>query len=80
MNIGENIHKPVIDINHAELKRVDESLYRSFCPECKEGVLLVSRCLKTFALEEYDRCITCGQRFRYLDIKNLRAREKGEIK
>ena len=62
-----NINRKTIKVKHSELKRADRnSIYRSRCPACKEGVLLVQRDQDdNFALLNVDRCILCGQRFIY---------------
>lgn len=75
-----NIDKEPIPIKHSSLKRTDDSIYRSVCPECKEGVLLVGRDLETFKLSEVDRCISCAQQFIYTDIQELRNFEAGRMK
>jgi hypothetical protein len=70
--VGRNMSQPIKDVMHSELERVGDSLYKSECPECKIGILLVNRDQRTFELLEYDRCVLCGQAYRYLDIDNLR--------
>lgn len=63
----------VMDVRHAALSRVDDvSPYRSNCPVCEEGVLLVGRDPKCGRLLELDTCVACGQMFRYLDIEDMR--------
>jgi uncharacterized protein (DUF983 family) len=75
-DVGINKNEPVIEVNHKDLERAsDNSAYRSDCPKCKEGVLLVYRNPKTLVLQEYDRCVLCGQQFKYLDIDELRKAE-----
>jgi hypothetical protein len=65
--------EPVMEVQHGTLTRADdESPYRSNCPVCKDGVLLVGRDWETGELEEMDHCMACGQRFRYLDIERMR--------
>ncbi len=71
MKAGKNINHTIIDICHSSLKRVGDSIYRSECPVCKIGMLLVYR-NKDLELSEVDRCIFCGQLFRYTDINELR--------
>jgi len=74
--IGANIKTPILDVRHQDLKRVsDNSSFRSVCPACKKGILLVGRDQQTFELLEFDRCILCGQQVRYTDIDYLRKRE-----
>jgi len=71
-----NVNAPVLAVKHSELERFsDESAYKSICPACKNGLLLVYRNSKTLALEEYDRCILCGQQYKYLDIEELKKKE-----
>lgn len=69
---GKNINAPVKELRHADLRRSDESRYRSVCPACQEGFLLVGRDPKTLELLEFDLCVLCGQQVRYLDIETLR--------
>jgi len=72
--VGINKNAPVITVLHSNLTRVnEESNYRSDCPKCKRGVLLVSRDQKTFELLATDRCILCGQQVIYSDIEELRG-------
>lgn len=69
MNQPENFHKPIVRILHANLQRVsDESPYRSACPVCKHGMLLVYRDQSHFHLIREDRCTICGQGFFYADL------------
>jgi len=71
-----NIDEPVLEVRHADLKRSSvDSLYRSECPKCLEGILPVQRDMETFQLIEHDRCLLCGQRVRYLDIEELSRKE-----
>ncbi|MFX1297439.1 MAG: hypothetical protein ACFFD2_21625 [Promethearchaeota archaeon] len=67
-----NVEKPVIEVKHSDLKRASEdSFFKSKCTACEDGVLLIYR-EDNGRLQEFDRCINCGQLFRYLDIKDLR--------
>ena len=68
----ENINKPIIKIKLADLVRISDSKYTSFCPICDDGTLLVKRHPKTLEIEPIDRCISCGQRFEYMDYKTLK--------
>jgi uncharacterized protein (DUF983 family) len=69
-----NIDKTPQGVNHADLERFgDESDYRSKCPVCKEGILLVERDPVEGHLKAKDLCRTCGQRFIYIDIEQMRA-------
>lgn len=63
---GCNLNKVVLRIKHTDLERSsEESPFRSLCPVCKQGFLLVRRHGTT--LSHYDNCILCGQHFIYLD-------------
>lgn len=56
-------------VEHASLTKLSsESIFKVFCPVCKEGVLFVRRDNKTFNLIRSDVCCLCGQRFWYTDI------------
>lgn len=67
-----NAEAPVLEIRHDQLERwSDHSVYKSDCPACSEGILLVRRHEKTFDLLENDCCIVCAQQVRYLDIDEL---------
>jgi len=70
----KNLDEPIIEVKHSDLERFGNGIYRSECPKCS-GALLMERDSKTFVLQEYDRCVLCGQRFRYSDINELRKAE-----
>lgn len=74
-----NINSPIIEIAHKELTRTGDSPFRSICPICKKGSLLVGRNQKTFELLEYDNCVLCGQKVRYTDIEDLQNFEHGRV-
>ncbi len=65
----KNLHAPVFRCQHADLVRAsDSSCFRSICPACKQGLLLVRRDMN--ALERFhriDRCTLCGQLVWYTD-------------
>ena len=70
---GSNIKKKPIHVQHKELERYDESSdYRSLCPVCKTGILLVRRDQITCQLIEQDHCLLCGQAFIYDDIDEFK--------
>ena len=72
-----NIDKDSIEVEHKNLIRFnDDSMFRSNCPVCEDGILLVRRDNETFKLLAEDRCIACGQRVIYTDIDEL---QKGDI-
>lgn len=65
---GKNSQAPTLDVRHSLLVRASaESAYRSVCPACNHGLLLVRRDDRTFELLRHDRCISCGQTVRYVD-------------
>ena len=53
-------------IKHSELKRWSESDYKSECPDCDQGILLVCR-NADHSLSRIDSCISCGRVFQYTD-------------
>lgn len=65
---GWNIHAPPIEVMHEGLRRLDdESSYKSCCPVCAKGVMLLSRSLASRTLQRFERCTLCGQAFWYMD-------------
>jgi len=68
---------PTIDVVHFELTPASDAdnLWRSVCPACKHGWLLAMRQPATFVLQEFDVCTLCGQRVRYVDIDDMRAKD-----
>ena len=76
--IKRNMVKPALSVAHAELLRFGDSPYKSVCPACETGVLLMQRAQVTFELAAEDHCLHCGRRFCYTDINNLRQKEKGK--
>lgn len=63
---AENLHKAVKHVRHDQLERLSvDSPYRSWCPVCKQGVLLVAR--RGVELLRHDHCSLCAQRFLYED-------------
>jgi len=72
-SIASNINREPIHVQHKELERYDESSdYRSLCPVCEEGILLVRRDQSTYQLIEQDNCLLCGQAFIYDDIDEFK--------
>ena len=72
--VGKNIYKPVMRVKHQELKRIsDDSMFKSVCPECKEGILFVRRDQNTSKLLKGDMCCLCGQRVEYIDFQYSKA-------
>ena len=78
--------EPEIQVRHADLRPYTglrysggpsrRSPYATHCPTCKTGLLLVNRCPLTGSLTQVDYCTDCGQRVRYIDILNLRERDR----
>ena len=75
--ILKNMELPPIKVKHADLERFDDrSPFKSVCPKCKDGVLLMRRDQKTLTLLAEDNCVACGRPFIYTDIEDLRKAEK----
>jgi len=71
------IKEPIIEVYHGRLGIVVlSSRWKRECPFCDRGMFLVGRDRETFELEEYDNCLYCGQRVRYMDIEQMRATER----
>lgn len=68
----KNIGNAPLQIAHSELLRCGDSLYKSKCPVCPDGVLLMRRGEPIFDLLAFDRCILCGQAVVYTDIEKIR--------
>lgn len=83
VKVGCNIDKPPRRVIHASLTRVnDDSPFRSWCPICDEGILLVRQGFVdegnnwhdlppddkvAIKRSRADRCTLCGQVFWYTD-------------
>lgn len=66
--VPANITQPALHVLHAELPRVQEdSAYKSECPACQSGWLLLRREQGTWHLLRDDRCVSCGQAVVYQD-------------
>lgn len=70
-----NLYNERLQVKHADLERFGDSAYKSQCPVCSDGVLLVMRDQENFKLVRYDFCVTCGQPVEYLDIDEMNQRE-----
>ena len=65
---GVNFRNTLVRVLHSELERYsEESPYRSRCPVCKTGILMVSRHPQSFQLSPFDRCTFCAQGVIYED-------------
>ena len=63
-----NISNVPIRVVHADLERFGDGAYKSKCPACKNGILLVARdASDDFKLVRLDICIHCAQQFYYTD-------------
>jgi NAD-dependent dihydropyrimidine dehydrogenase PreA subunit len=67
-NFKTNFEKEPIFVYHEDLIRCGDSAFKSNCPMCEDGVLLIQRDTTTFNLKKEDNCISCGRRFIYGDI------------
>lgn len=76
MSRPTNFENKPIGVLHRQLKRNGDSLWQSACPLCPDGVLLVKRDQgATLKFLAEDNCISCGQRFIYIDIDQMRDQE-----
>ena len=74
-----NIHEEPLRIQFSLLKRWDnDSIHKSICPICG-GLLLMERNNETFLLLNTDRCVTCGQKFIYIDCPVNLSLETEEV-
>lgn len=74
--VGCNFEKPPIEVEHATLTCCGRpNQWKSDCPVCQKGVLLVGRDAETYVLEAEDICRFCGQRFIYTDIEDMRRKD-----
>jgi uncharacterized protein (DUF983 family) len=75
--VGKNAKTPVKKVKHSDLIRAGHGDYKSICPACDKGLLLMVRDPnRGFKLMAEDHCMLCGQRYEYTDIDEL---NKGEI-
>lgn len=67
----ENYWGEPIKVRHKSLKRSsDESMFRSVCPVCEKGRLMMRRNISNgMTLQKDDNCTLCGTRFEYTDIE-----------
>jgi hypothetical protein len=64
--LPKNLRAPVKRVLHSTLKRYEpQSAYKSDCPACPDGLLLVRRVMGVLQREDY--CLCCGQPVYYLD-------------
>jgi len=68
--IMENYWREPVSVPHKLLKRASEdSDFRSICPVCEDGHLMMRRDPSTLKLQKNDNCTQCGTRFIYEDIE-----------
>ena len=64
-----NLNNPIAKVFHKQLRRDTlDSIFRSECPFCPHGLLLVKRDPKTFNILAFDNCVSCGQTVEYVDV------------
>jgi Zn finger protein HypA/HybF involved in hydrogenase expression len=72
---ADNRKNPIIEVLHDKLQRSSEhSDLKSECIKCNSGNMVMRRNEKTLRLEEHDVCLNCGQRYKYLDILQVRLK------
>jgi len=72
---GENYRRPPVSVRWSELERAgEESAFRSECPVCDQGLLLIKRTPDHEHFSCYDNCTSCGQVFVYEDEEILGTR------
>ena len=63
--------KDPVELFHSRIVRHDpeNSKYKSCCPFCETGVLLMQRNQESLKLLAEDSCNVCGRRVKYMDLK-----------
>lgn len=72
---GINKDKDTLSVSfYEDLIAVDpmDMSHKSYCPECKMGMLLMERDTKG-QLKASDRCTLCMQQVQYIDIELVRS-------
>lgn len=69
------VPKDVISVNYYDLREVGE---KRACPECKEGLLPLTRSMVTGRILPVDTCTLCGQQVEFLDIDKVKE-ARGEL-
>lgn len=67
-NYVKNSELPPVEVRHQDLERFDDSEYKSKCPVCENGMLLMERDMVTLKLKSRDICFSCGRRVIYTDL------------
>jgi hypothetical protein len=66
---------PTIHVKFYSLERYsEEANFKSFCPTCNNGILLMGRDFVTGELLPSDCCVQCGQVVIYDDIEEVRKK------
>lgn len=63
----DNRRSSVLSLFHSALQRFGDGVFKSKCPVCDDGVLLVKRDRASLAVTPFDHCVSCGQKVNYLD-------------
>ncbi len=67
MTLQNNTRAPMLTLLHSSLRRDGGSAFKSKCPVCDDGILLVERSGDIVSVSPNDRCVSCGQRVVYMD-------------
>jgi len=67
---GININSDVLIVQHANLNRYGDSMYKSVCPVCEQGILFIRRDDEGHLMPD-DMCCLCAQKVRYTDLETL---------
>ena len=74
--LGINFQNPPIEVSHFTLDGAGRpNQWKSECPVCGTGLLLVNRNSETLAIESYDCCTFCGQHFLYTDVEDMQRKD-----
>ena len=81
IEVGQNLKNPIISVKHSDLERIaEDEVFKSFCPVCDQGVVLVARDMENGGcLSRYEHCTLCGQHFFYTD-EDISGQRFGEDK
>ena len=75
----QNYDAEEISVKHQDLTRYGDSIFKSVCPVCTTGILLMYRDQTHLQLLERDTCVSCGQHVRYTDIEEVRKIDNGRV-
>jgi hypothetical protein len=76
-----NARRQRLRVVHGNLRRYGDSAFKSYCPACEDGILLMERDPGTGELLSMDRCLGCAQGFVYVDVVGglLPPEERGHM-